>query len=123
MKRHTSHERGPATRRCLLVLLLILTCALMGACELWNLERGLRQIDRGIEQAEGLDMQEAALYHLNLARTLLLEAEEQYEEADFPSAEQFLDQSELHLQRARRLHALSRGGPPSPGRTLTEEAP
>jgi hypothetical protein len=117
-----SHERDLATRRCLLVLFLVLTCALLGACELWNLERGLRQIDRGIEQAQALDMQEAALYHLNLARTLLAAAEEQYEQADFPSAEQFLDQSELHLQRARRLHALS-GRAPSPGRTLTEKAP
>jgi hypothetical protein len=57
-------------------------------------------------------MEEAALYHLNVARSLLEAAENQYEEADFHAATGFLDQSRSHLQRAQELHSLSESAPP-----------
>ena len=95
-----------------LLACLLLSCVLLYGCEILTLERGLKQVRHGIEQADGLGMEEAALYHLNVARSLLDEAEKQYEEADFPTAEQFLDQSERQLQWARRLHTLSRTTPP-----------
>jgi hypothetical protein len=85
---------------------------LASSCEIWSLERGLKQLRHGIEEAEGLGMEEAARYHLNVARSLLDAAERQYEEADFPAAERFLDQSESQLQRARRLHTMSGSAPP-----------
>jgi hypothetical protein len=75
------------------------------------LERGIRQVGRGIEEAQGLEMEEAALYHLNVARRLLEAAERQYEEADFPAATSFLDQSERQLAMARRLHTMHQSAP------------
>ena len=91
---------------------LVLAGLLLCGCEIWTLERGIKQMGRGIEEAEGLGMEEAALYHLNVARSLLDAAEAQYEQADFPSATQFLDQSEQQLARARRLHTMSQPAPP-----------
>lgn len=93
-------------------LCLLLLGFLLSGCELWTLERGIRQVGRGIEDAEGLGMEEAALYHLNVARRLLKAAEKQYEEADFPAATHFLDQSERQLAMARRLHTMYQAAPP-----------
>jgi hypothetical protein len=94
------------------LLALIVLGLLLCGCELWSLERGIKQVGRGIEEAEGFGMEEAALYHLNLARSLLEAAEEQYDQADFPSATQLLDQSEQQLARARRLHSMTRPASP-----------
>jgi len=104
-------ERGSTPRVGPIALLLLLGLLLCG-CEIWSLERGIKQMDRGIKEAEGLGMEEAAMYHLQVARSLLEEAQAQYEQADFPSATQFLDQSEQQLARARRLHTMSRTAPP-----------
>jgi len=93
-------------------LLLVLLGLLLCGCEIWSLEKGIKQMGRGIEEAEGLGMEEAALYHLTVARGLLEDAEAQYEQADFRSATQFLDQSEQQLARARSLHTLSQQAPP-----------
>ncbi len=93
-------------------LVLVLIGLLLCGCEIWSLERGIKQVGQGIQEAEGLGLEEAALYHLNVARSLLEAAEEQYEQADFPSATQFLDQSEGQLARARRLHTMSQSAPP-----------
>jgi hypothetical protein len=100
------------TRRAVPIALFFLLGLLLCGCEIWSLERGIKQVGRGIEEAEGLGMEEAALYHLKVARSLLEEAEGQYEQADFPSATQFLDQSEQQLARARRLHTMSQPAPP-----------
>ena len=100
------------TLRAVPIVLFLLVGLLLCGCEIWSLERGIKQVGRGIEEAEGLGMEEAALYHLKVARSLLEEAEGQYEQADFPSATQFLDQSEQQLARARRLHTMSRPAPP-----------
>jgi len=100
------------TRRAVPIALFFLLGLLLCGCEIWSLERGIKQVGRGIEEAEGLGMEEAALYHLKVARSLLEEAEGQYEQADFPSATQFLDQSEQQLARARRLHTMSQSAPP-----------
>lgn len=100
-------ERGSALRGVPIALFLLFGF-LLCSCEIWSLERGIKQVGLGIEEAEGLGMEEAALYHLKVARSLLEAAEEQYEQADFPSATQFLDQSEEQLARARRLHTMSR---------------
>jgi hypothetical protein len=100
------------TRRAVPMALFLLLALLLCGCEIWSLERGIKQVGRGIEEAEGLGMEEAALYHLKVARSLLEEAEGQYEQADFPSATQFLDQSEQQLARARRLHTMSQPAPP-----------
>ena len=99
-------NRG-CTRRAVPIALFLLVGLLLCGCEIWSLERGIKQMGRGIEEAEGLGMEEAALYHLDVARGLLQAAEAQYEQADFPAAEQFLDQSEQQLARARRLHTMS----------------
>ncbi len=104
-------------------LVLILLGSLLCGCEIMALERGLKQVRHGIEQADGLGMQEAALYHLNVARSLLDAAEKQYEEADFPASEQFLDQSESQLQWARRLHAMNRSAPPPKASTREPTLP
>jgi hypothetical protein len=108
----TVRQPDPGRWRHVLPLLLLLLCVLLSSCEIWSLEKGLRQIRHGIQEAEGLEMEEAALYHLKVARSLLEAAEKQYEQADFPAAEQFLDQSESQLQRARRLHTMSGSAPP-----------
>jgi hypothetical protein len=100
------------TRRAVPIAIFLLLGLLMGGCEIWGLERGIKQMGRGIQEAEGLGMEEAALYHLQVARSLLEAAEAQYEQADFPSATQFLDQSEQQLARARRLHTMSQPAPP-----------
>ena len=91
---------------------LVLIGLLLCGCGIWSLERGIKQMGRGIEEAEGLGMEAAALYHLKVARSLLVAAEAQYEQADFPSAKQFLEQSEQQLARARRLHTMSQPAPP-----------
>ena len=104
-------EQG-CTRRAVTIALFLLLGLLLCGCQIWSLERGIKQMGRGIEEAEGLGMEAAALYHLNVARSLLVAAEEQYEQADFPSATEFLDQSEQQLARARRLHTMSQPAPP-----------
>jgi hypothetical protein len=104
-------ERG-CTRRAVPMAFFLLLALLLCGCEIWSLERGIKQMDRGIEEEEGLGMEEAALYHLKVARSLLEAAEAQYDQADFPSATQFLDQSEQQLARARRLHTMSQPAPP-----------
>ena len=91
---------------------LVLIGLLLCGCGIWRLERDIKQMGRGIEEAEGLGMEAAALYHLKVARSLLEAAEAQYEQADFPSATQFLEQSEQQLARARRLHTMSQAAPP-----------
>jgi hypothetical protein len=103
--------RSPTPGAAAIAVLLLIGLFLCG-CEIWSLERGIKQVGRGIEEAEGLGMEEAALYHLQVAKSLLEAAREQYEQADFPSATRFLDQSEQQLARARRLHAMSRPAPP-----------
>lgn len=99
-------DRG-CTRRAVPIALFLLLGLLLCGCGIWSLERGIKQMGRGIEEAEGLGMEEAALYHLDMAKGLLQAAEAQYEQADFPAAKQFLDQSEQQLARARRLHTMS----------------
>ena len=99
-------------RRAVPIAIFFLLGLLLCGCKIWNLERDIKEMGRGIEEAEGLGMEEAALYHLKVARSLLEEAEGQYEQADFPSATQFLDQSEQQLARARRLHTMSQSAPP-----------
>ena len=90
---HPRETRTGPHRRAVAIALFFLLGLLLCGCEIWSLERGIKQVGRGIEEAEGLGMEEAALYHLKVARSLLEAAEAQYEQADFPSATQFLDQS------------------------------
>ena len=100
-----------------LCLFLGLTALLLCSCEIWNLEKGIKQVDGGIREAAELGMEEAALYHLDVARDLLETAKKQYEEADFAAAARFLDQSEAQLATARRIHTLNRSAPaPHSGR-------
>ena len=99
------------TRRTVRIVLVFLLVFLLVGCQLWSLERGFKQVGQGIQEAEALGMEEAALYHLNVAKSLLEAAEEQYEQADFPAATQYLDQSEQQLARARRLHTLTQAAP------------
>ncbi len=106
----TRHShRGETARICFLALLV--AASLLWGCELWTLEQGIRQVGRGIDEAEALGMEEAALYHLTVARQLLDAASKQYEQADFPAATQFLDQSERQLAVARRIHSMNRSAP------------
>ena len=92
-------------------LLLGLIGFLLCGCEIWNLEKGIRQVGGGIREADGLGMEDAALYHLNVARDLLEAAGKQYEEADFVAASRFLDHSEAQLVTARTIHTLNRPVP------------
>jgi hypothetical protein len=108
--RAKEQDKISRTRKTLLVLVLLGT--LCAGCEVWNIEKGLKQVGYEIVEAESLGMEEAALYHLNVARSLLAAARKQYEEADFAAARQFLDQSQEQLQRAQGLHALRRTAPP-----------
>ena len=94
------------------LLVLLLLGVLASGCEVWTLPKGLKDAGLEVQEAEGLGMEEAALYHLNVARSLLEAAEKQYEEADFHAATQFLDQSRSHLQRAQDLHSLRESAPP-----------
>jgi len=119
MLQHVVRQPDSEGRGCLPPLAVLLLCVLMCGCEVWSLERGIKQVRHGIEEAEEIRMEEAALYHLNVARRLLEEAESQYEQADFPAAEQLLDQSEVQLQWARRFHTMS-GKAPSPNRSIPE---
>jgi hypothetical protein len=98
-------------RKWIPVLALILLCG----CQVWNIEKGIKKVGRDIEEAEGLGMEEAALYHLNVAKSLVEAARKQYEEADFEAAAQFLDQSERQLARAKTLHALQASARPPDG--------
>jgi hypothetical protein len=94
------------------LLLLFPLAVLASACEAWTIQKGLKEVGHEVQAAEGLGMEEAALYHLNVARSLLEAAEQQYEEADFHATAEFLDQSRGHLRRARDLHSLSESAPP-----------
>jgi hypothetical protein len=94
------------------LLLLLPLAVLASGCEVWTIEKGLKEVGYEVQEAEGLGMEEAALYHLNVARSLLEAAEKQYEEADFHAATGFLDQSRSHLQRAQELQSLSESAPP-----------
>lgn len=94
------------------VLALVLIGILLCGCQVWSIEKGIKRVGHGIDEAEGLGMEEAALYHLNVARSLMVAARKQYEEADFHAAAGFLDQSESQLARARRLHALHKSAHP-----------
>jgi len=98
--------------------ILVLAGVLLCGCEVWRIEKGLKTVDYEIQEAEGLEMQEAALYHLTVARSLLEAAKKQYEEADFTDARRFLDQSERQLKRAQKLNALSKAAPPSRERNM-----
>ena len=104
----------PPHRRPIFLLVLLLLALLFCGCEVWSLQKGLKQVGLRIHEADGIGMEEAALYHLNVARGLLEAAEEQYEMADFNAAAQFLAQSERHLERAGRLHDLRRSAPGDP---------
>ncbi len=95
-------------RSCLLLGLILLPLC---SCEIWNLEKGIKQVDEGIREAGELGMEEAALYHLNVAKDLLATARKQYEDADFAAAARFLDQSEAQLATARRIHTSNRSAP------------
>lgn len=99
------------TRRAVPIALFFLLGLLLCGCEIWTLEKGIKQVGRGLDEAEGLGMEEAALYHLKVARSLLEAAEGQYEQADFTAASEFLDRSEQQLARARRLHEMSQPVP------------
>jgi len=92
--------------------LLLLLGVLASGCYVWAIQKDLKEIGKEVREAEGLGMEEAALYHLNVARSLLDAAEKQYEEADFRATTQFLDQSRGHLQRAQELHSFSESAPP-----------
>ena len=94
-------------------LILVLVGVLLCGCEVWSIEKGLKTVGYEIQEAEGLEMQETALYHLTVAKSLLEAAKKQYEEADFTDARRFLDQSERQLKRAQTLNALSKAAPPS----------
>ena len=94
------------------LLLLLLLGVLASGCYVWAIQKDLKEMGNEVREAEGLGMEEAALYHLNVARSLLEAAEKQYEEADFRATTQFLDQSRGHLQRAQELHSLSESAPP-----------
>ena len=48
-------ERG-CTRRAVPIALFFLLGLLLCGCEIWSLERGIKQVGRGIEEAEGLGM-------------------------------------------------------------------
>ena len=109
----TQEKPEPGRTRCAVAIALFLLLGLLlCGCKIWSLEKGIKQMGRGIEEAEGLGMEAAALYHLKVARSLLEAAEAQYEQADFPAATEFLDQSEQQLARARRLHTMSQPAPP-----------
>ena len=105
------HDGGCRKWTALLLLLLPLAVVASG-CAVWNVQKGLKEVRHEVQEAEGLGMEEAALYHLNVARSLLEAAEKQYEEADFHAATEFLDQSRSQLERARKLHSLSESAPP-----------
>jgi len=112
-----SYPHPPRRRKTsglVLLLMPLFLAFLLPGCHVWRIEKGLKEMGREIEEAGGLGMKEAALYHLSVAGGLLEAAEEQYEQADFNAAAQFLDQSERHLERARRLHGLRRSAPRSP---------
>jgi len=104
------HDGG--CKKWMALLLLLSLGVLASGCEVWTVKKGLKETGHEVQEAEGLGMEQAALYHLNVARSLLEAAEQQYEEADFHAATQFLDQSRSHLQRAQELHSLSESAPP-----------
>lgn len=88
------------------LLILVQLGLLLWGCEVWRIEKRLKAVGYEMQEAEGFEMQESALYHLTVARSLLEAAKKQYEEADFTDARRFLDQSERQLKRAQQLHAL-----------------
>ena len=75
-------------------------------CHLLASRESIKDVRGGIDQAETLPMQEAALYHLNVAKRLIEAAEAQYEEADFKAAENFSEQARNQLKRAKELFQL-----------------
>jgi len=105
------HHDGPRKKWATFLLLLFLGVPASG-CYVWAIQKDLKEMGNEVREAEGLGMEEAALYHLNVSRSLLEAAEKQYEEADFRATTQFLDQSRGHLQRAQELHSLSESAPP-----------
>jgi len=89
-----------------LFILFLLGIFLCG-CHVWRIQKGIKEVRHEIQGADALGMEEAALYHLDVARSLLAAAEEQYEQADFRAAAHFLFQSERQLEKAQKLHALN----------------
>jgi hypothetical protein len=89
------------------LFIFILLSTFLCGCHVWKIQKSLSEVRQEIQGAETLGMEEAALYHLDVARSLLAEAEEQYEQADFRAAAQFLSQSERQLEKAQQLHALN----------------
>lgn len=98
---------GQRRKRLTLFMFVLLLGIFLCGCHVWRIQKGLKEARHEIQGAETVGMEEAALYHLGVARSLLAEAEEQYEQADFRAAAQFLFQSERQLEKARQLHALN----------------
>ena len=86
-------DRGKGFHLRAFSVFLLCLCILLCQCHLRVARRTLSEVRQGIRGAEALGMEEEALYHLSVARDLLDEAEEQYEEADFTAAAQFAGQA------------------------------
>ncbi len=89
-----------------LIVLFFLLSIFICQCNPWNIRKDLIDFRHRIQQAEKLDMKEAALYHLTIAKNLLEAAEKQYEEADFTAANKFIKQADKQYQKARKLYML-----------------
>lgn len=112
MKHPGANRHDGGCKKWIALLLLLPLGVLASGCAVWTLQKGLKEMGQEVQEAEALGMEQAALYHLNVARSLLEAAEKQYEEADFHAATQFLEQSRSQLQRAQDLHSLSESAPP-----------
>ncbi len=103
--------KGPAA------LLLLLLLAPACGSPVWVAHEGLKELHAEIDRSRAEGMKEKALYHLDVAATLLEAAEEQYEEADFPAAIAYIDLAREHLYRARKIQALEGQVPPEAATT------
>jgi len=90
--------------RAFLFLSFLSFLSLLCHCHLWSAHKTLANVRYELDQAKEISMEEAALYHLAVAESLLDAAEKQYEDADFTSADRLARQARAQVLRARNLH-------------------
>ena len=93
-------------KRIQLIFLIFILSLFLCQCNPWNTRKGIIHFRERLQLAEQLNMKEAALYHLTVAKNLIDAAEKQYEDADFAAANQFIKQAEQQYQQAKKFYLL-----------------
>jgi len=97
---------GFRTLRRVLLLSLAPCLLLLCHCTVWHAYKDIHELRKKIETEQARQPDASSLYHLQVAQGLLLDAEKQYEDADFTSALELTRQAGAQVDRSRKLRLL-----------------